>query len=405
MTTSETVTVPSITTILPGTYTAPAVTTEVVTSTVVYCPFASVGATTSSAASAASVAKVASTSSSSSSSSTSETVTTSTAPIVASSAVPVVASSSVPVSASSASVATPSSTGSSSSSSSGTLGGNGKTPWSLTYTPYNPTSGECQTADAVAADVAAIAAAGFTSLRVYSTDCDTLPNVGAAASTYGLKMIVGIYIGEAGCNNASPDVEEQISAFQAWARWDLVELFSVANEALNNGYCTAQELADLISHVKSALPDYTGPYTTTDVVSAWQQDDVASLICDAVDYPSANVHSYFTSTVSPADAGEFVKGQLEIVEAVCGGKTGYILESGYPTAGSTIGLNIPSVANQAIAIASILDTIGDRVVLFSMFDDKWKAAGEYGCEQSWGIAPDLFGTVGEAWATLVAALG
>lgn len=321
-------------------------------------------------------------------------------PVASSSSAAVVPSSVAPSSSSSS--AAPSATASSSSV---VLGGNGKSPWSLTYTPYNAETGDCQTADAVALEVAAIAAAGFTSLRVYSTDCDTLPNVGAAAAKHGLKMIVGIYIGNAGCTNASPDVEDQIAQFRDWAQWDLVELFSVANEAINNGYCTAAEIAALITHVKAELPDYTGPFTTTDVVGVWQQDGVAEALCPVVDHPSANAHSYFTSTVSPEDAGEFVKGQLEIVEAACGGeKTAYILESGYPTAGSTIGLNVPSAANQAIAIASILDVIGDRVVLFSMFDDKWKDPGAYGCEQSWGIAPTLFGTVGEAWATLAAAL-
>lgn len=401
-------TVPSISTILPGTYTAPAVTTVVETSTVVYCPFASVSPTSSSTPSAAPVA-------SASSSATAVPVV----PSVASSSttavpvIPSVASSAAPSSAAASSVASSvassavssvaSSAPSSSSTSSVTgLGGNGNL-WSLTYTPYNPSTGDCQSAEAVEADVAAIAAAGFKSLRTYSTDCDTLTNVGAAAEKHGLKLIVGVFIGSAGCTNASPDVEEQISAFKEWARWDLVELFSVANEAINNNYCTASELAALISHVKSELPGYSGPWTTTDVVSAWQKSDVQSQICGVIDVVTANVHAYFTSSVAPSDAGPFVKGQLEIVEKACG-LDGYVLETGFPTEGATIGLNVPSVANQAIAIKSILDTIGDKVVLFSMFDDKWKAAGSYGCEQSWGIAPDLFGSLGSAWQALVAAL-
>ncbi|KAF3769076.1 family 17 glycoside hydrolase [Cryphonectria parasitica EP155] len=385
---SETVTVPVISTYLPGTYTAPAVTTEVVTATVVYCPFASVEASTTAApVVASSVAAVA------------ETPSSSAAPVVVASSASVVASASV----SSASSAASSS--SSSSSSTATLGGSGSSPWSLTYTPYNSLTGDCQTAEAVEADLAAVAAAGFSSVRVYSTDCDTLPNVGAAAAKWGLKIIAGIYIGDAGCTNDSPDVADQIAAFQSWEHMDLVELFAVANEAYNNGYCTASELAALVTHVKSELGSlYSGPWTTTDVVATWQDTEFASALCPLIDVVAANAHAYFTSTVAPSDAGPFVKSQLDIIEGACSGLTGYILESGYPTSGDTIGLAVPSIANQALAITSILETVGDRVVLFSMFDDKWKAAGEYNCEQSWGIVPSLFGTVGAAWEALVAAL-
>lgn len=404
VTENTTVTVPELTTILPGTYTAPEVVTVVETATVVVCPFTSVGATPSASSSAVPSAPAA----------PATTAAPSTvAPEPTSSAEPVPEPSTSaepepePTTSATSSVEPEATTSTSepTATSSVTLGGNGVSPWSLTYTPYNAKTGQCQTAEAVAADVAAIAAAGFTSLRVYSTDCDTLPNVGAACEEHGLKMIVGIYIGSAGCTNASPDVEEQISEFKEWARWDLVELFTVANEAIANGFCTGAELAALITHVKSELPEYTGPWTTTDVVSSWQMDGVPEALCPVIDHPSANAHSYFTATVGPEDAGDFVLSQIEIVEAACGGsKKAYILESGYPTAGSTIGLNVPSYANQAIAIASILEKAGDRVVLFSMFDDLWKAPGAYNCEQSWGIAPDLFGSVGSAWAALAAAM-
>ncbi|PSR92085.1 glycoside hydrolase superfamily [Coniella lustricola] len=411
---SATVTVPSISTILPGTYTAPAVTTEVVTSTVVYCPFASVGASTTgflaATGSAATSIPVASTaglsgiasssvivpSSSIASSSADESSAAATTTAVPATTAAVSTSMSVSASSSAASA-------SSTSTSSTSLGGS--SPWSLTYTPYNPDTGDCMTADAVAVDLAAIAAAGFSSIRIYSTDCDTLTSVGPAASTYGLKIIAGIYIGEAGCDNSSPDVEEQIAAFQAWEYMSLVELFVVANEAYNDQYCTVAELATLITHVKSELGSlYSGPWTTTDIVGTWQDTDFATTICPLVDVVAANAHAYFTSTVAPSDAGEFVQSQISIIEEACTGLNGYILETGYPTAGDTNGLAVPSVANQALAINSIIDTVGDKVVLFSMFDDKWKAAGSYNCEQSWGIVPTLFGSAGAEWETLAAAL-
>jgi exo-beta-1,3-glucanase (GH17 family) len=263
----------------------------------------------------------------------------------------------------------------------------------MTYTPYGASNGECKTSDVVDADIKSIADAGFSTVRVYSTDCDTLPLVGEACRKYGVKMIVGIFISEYGCSNGSPDVDTQISALKEWGQWDLVDLMAVGNEALYNGYCTAQELVNLINHVKSELTDYTGPYTTTDIVSAWEQEDISSVVCDAIDVVAANIHSYFSADVLPIDAGKFVKSQIENVEKACGGKPGYVLECGYPTAGNTNGVNVPSVLNQQIAITSIKETLGDKVVFFSMFDDEWKADGACNCEKHWGCG-SLFGALG-----------
>lgn len=380
-------TVPVVATYTPGTYTAPAVTTEVTTQTVVYCPFEGVEATTTSAVVVPSASSV-----------VVPPVSSAVVPPV-SSAVPPPASSQAPVPTTSSTLVPVASSASSSSSSSaasstptGSLGGSGNL-WAMTYTPYDPENGECKSSDAVDADVKSIADSGFTTLRVYSTDCDTLPLVGDACKKYGVKMIVGIFISEYGCANGSPDVDTQISALKEWGQWDLVELMAVGNEALYNGYCTPQELVDLISHVKGELTDYTGPYTTTDIVSAWEQEDVQSVVCDAIDVVAANVHSYFSADVLPTDAGKFVKSQIENVEKACGGKPGYVLECGYPTSGNTNGVNVPSVLNQQIAITSIKETLGDKVVFFSQYNDQWKDDGACGCEKHWGVG-DLFGITG-----------
>ncbi|KAL2154175.1 hypothetical protein VTH82DRAFT_2851 [Thermothelomyces myriococcoides] len=203
--------------------------------------------------------------------------------------------------------------------------------WAITYTPYTP-EGNCKGPAEVNEDVAAIAKAGFKALRVYSTDCDTLPNVGDAARNHGLRLIVGIFIGQFGCENGSPTVNEQINALKKWSQWDLVDLCVVGNEALFNGFCTVSELASLINRVKSELGSvgYNGAFTTTDVVSAWINNDV-SAICDAIDVTACNAHAYFNPETKPADAGRFVAGQLSIVEKVCG-KPGYVMETGWPSA-------------------------------------------------------------------------
>jgi len=327
-----TVVIPVVTTVCPGTYTAPAVVTVVETATVVYCPFES--ATPTFAAPAP----------------PKETYAPPKPPVPAP----------------------------------GGLGGSGG-KWAMTYTPYRP-DGTCKTASEVLTDCKSIAGAGFTTLRVYSTDCDTLLTVGPAAKELGLSLIIGIFIGKPGCDNGNPDVSHQIAAIKEWAQWDLVKLVVVGNEALFNNYCSVDQLKELIYRCKSEFggAGYTGPFTTTDVVSAWVTHDV-SPICDAIDVVACNAHAYFNANTLPSQAGPFVAGQLDIVVKKCGGnKPGYVMETGWPTAGVCNGVACAGVSEQAEAIKSIKETIGDNAVFFSATDDAWKAPGSCNCEQHWG---------------------
>jgi exo-beta-1,3-glucanase (GH17 family) len=340
-----TVVVPVVTTYCPGTYTAPAVVTTITeTDVVVYCPF------------------------------TSQSPEPTQAPAPTSAAPAPAQSSPAQSSPAQSSPAAPAPT----------LGSTGN-KWAITYTPFTE-EGLCKSKADVLSDVAAIARAGFTTLRVYSTDCDTLPNVGEAARAHGLRMIVGIFIGKVGCDNTSPDVAEQIAALKSWSQWDLVDLCVVGNEALFNGFCSVSELTSLITRVKSELASvgYNGPFTTTDVVSAWTGNDVSS-ICSVIDVVATNAHAYFNPNTTPSDAGKFVAGQLQLVENVCG-KPGYVMETGWPNQGNCNGVACAGEAEQATAIQAISNELGNKVVFFSFRDDPWKQPGSCNCERHWGCA-------------------
>lgn len=327
--TETVVVVPVVTTYCPGTYTAPAVVTTVTeTATVIYCPF------------------------------------TSPAPVAAPTPTAVAPPPPPPTT-------TPPKLGS------------GNTGMGMTYTPYKP-NGECKGPEEVLADITMIKNAGFANVRVYSTDCDTLPNVGAACAAVGMRIIAGIFIGEPGCDNASPHVADQIAALQAWNQWHLVDLMVVGNEAIYQGFCSVGQLRDLIVKVKGDLAGtgYTGPYTTTDVVGAWLGNDMSS-ICSVIDVVGTNAHAYFNAGTNPSQAGQFVAGQLKLVEAVCS-KPGYVLESGWPSNGVCNGEACAGSAEQAAALASIQEVIGEKCVFFSFTNDLWKKPGDCNCEQAWG---------------------
>lgn len=249
----------------------------------------------------------------------------------------------------------------------------------MTYSPYTASS-DCKSADTVARDIAAMAAKGFTSVRVYSTDCSTLENVGSAAKANGMKVILGVFISESGISGAQP----QVDAIAKWAQWDLVELIVVGNEAVFQGSCSASDLASFISSSKKTFraAGFTGSVSTTDELSIWQNQ--GSAWCDVVDVVTANLYAFFNPNTKAEDAGDFIQRQIDDLSTVCPGKEVYVMESGWPSAGECNGAACPSPENQATAIKGIQAAVGAKVVFFSFEDEQWKKPGQFGVEQHWG---------------------
>ena len=258
----------------------------------------------------------------------------------------------------------------------------------MAYTPYSGATGLCLDAGTVASQVASIASKGFTTLRLYSTDCEGLSMIVPAARAAGLKLLVGIYISGSGISGAQSQVSDITSAFNG--DYSDVEMVIVGNEPLFNGFTDAGSLAGFISSVKSTLAaaGYTGPVTTTDVVTAIQEN--ASTLCPVIDVVAANIHPFFSTTTSADQAGNFVSSQLELLEQACPGKTAYNLETGWPHQGDANGAAVPGVSEQQTAVAAIVASAGDKSVVFSFADDLWKSAGDLDVEQYWGCA-ELFG--------------
>jgi exo-beta-1,3-glucanase (GH17 family) len=254
----------------------------------------------------------------------------------------------------------------------------------MTYTPYS-TSGDCKSASDVDSDIAAIAAKGFTTVRLYATDCSGLINVGAAARNHGIKIIMGVFIKADGISGASSQLTDIATWGQA-GNWDLITFMVVGNEAIFNNYCTAAELAAFISEAKStwAAAGYYGQITTAEPVSSLQAS--ASALCSVIDIVAANIEPFFDGSVVAANAGDFVVSQLALVAAACPGKTAYSLESGWPSSGSTNGKSIAGPDEQAAAMKDITAKAGDTTVVFSYTNDAWKAPGQFGVEQYFGCA-------------------
>jgi exo-beta-1,3-glucanase (GH17 family) len=249
----------------------------------------------------------------------------------------------------------------------------------MTYTPYTK-DGQCKDKSSVLNEVAMLASKGFTHVRVYGTDCNSLEYIGEAARISKLHMIIGVFITNTGISGA----QDQVTTISKWAQWDLVTLIVVGNEAIQNGYVDAASLAGFISSSKSAFQQagYTGPVTTTEPINVWQA--YGSTLCSACDITGANIHPFFNPDVTADQAGKFVAQEIKVLEGICPGKDVINLETGWPHAGKANGKAVPGVSEQAAAIKSIAKEAGSKSVFFSYYDDLWKESGAFDVEQYWG---------------------
>jgi len=266
--------------------------------------------------------------------------------------------------------------------------------WAMTYTPYHSDAkGTCKSASEVMVDLEKVKNAGFTTVRLYSTDCDGLESVGAAAKAHGLYIIMGVFIKADGI----PACNTQVNAIISWAKvhgWSIFSLFVIGNEAAFNGYCTVEELAAFIKatqqqFIAAGCPSSI-PFTTAEPVS--EIIEHGATLCPVIQVMAANIHAFFDPNTDAAHAGDFVKGQMDIIAKICPEAAAngcYNLESGWPSAGKTNGKAVPGKSEQKEALDSIVAATKGATVVFSPFNDLWKEEGAYGVEQSWGCL-DIF---------------
>lgn len=263
--------------------------------------------------------------------------------------------------------------------------GTSSSQWAITYTPYNDNLA-CKPASAIYADVASIASKGFTSIRLYATDCRALKHVGTVAATHNIKMILGVHIDDPLLGLAQP----QIAEIAAWATgagsWDMVEMIVIGNEAVFNEFTDAASLAAFIQTARTTFREagYKGPITTTEPLSILS--DHAGVLCPVLDVAAANIHPFFHAEISAEDAGEYVLEQLDQLAEVCEGLEAVNLETGWPKRGRNNGFAIPSVLDQIIAINGIREQAGGRSVFLGYQDEEWKDGGQFDVETSWGCA-------------------
>ncbi|ODQ77105.1 glycoside hydrolase family 17 protein [Babjeviella inositovora NRRL Y-12698] len=256
-------------------------------------------------------------------------------------------------------------------------------PKQIVYSPYND-DGSCKSYNTVYADLNMIKSKGINSVRIYGTDCGSIQTVEPICATLGLTINQGFYITSAGVDSIDDGVSELISWVESSSSgWALFDFITVGNEALYNNWVSGTDLINKIGSVKALLKaaGYTGKVTTSEPPQSWVDN---SDLCGAVDFLGLNAHPYFDAAIDASQSGEFILSQISTVQAVCPNLSVYLAETGYPTQGDTNGLQVPSKANQRIAIAGILGAVNGDATLLTTFNDMWKSPGPYNVEQYFG---------------------
>jgi exo-beta-1,3-glucanase (GH17 family) len=216
-------------------------------------------------------------------------------------------------------------------------------------------------------------------VRTYSVD-NGLDKVPELASRVGLKVLLGVWIGNEPRKNAVL-ADTAISLAKAYP--DTVQAIIVGNEVLLRGEMTPSDLRAIIRSVKARV---NIPVTYADVWEYWlRYREVAA----DVDFVTIHVLPYWENMpVRAEDAAAHVVAIQKQVALLFPGKEILIGETGWPSNGRMREGALPSRTNQARIVSEMLDLAkreNFRVNLIEAYDALWKREWEGTVGGNWGL--------------------
>ena len=238
----------------------------------------------------------------------------------------------------------------------------------ICYSPFRDGQipGRDEPTDAQVQEDLAILAPLVKGIRTYT--CQGIHGrVPKLAQAAGLEIYLGAGIGKDERNN-----QNEVNALIALAKAGnpAIKGLIVGNEVLLRGDISKARLLEYIRQVKDAN---TGiPVTTADNYHSLKTH--AADLLPAVDFVLAHVHPYWDR--QPADRGAaYVVSSWKQVQAAYPGKTVLIGETGFPTAGLSVGEAVPNEANQLRFTSDLIPLAAKEnmtFMLFISFDEQWK---------------------------------
>jgi glucan 1,3-beta-glucosidase len=216
-------------------------------------------------------------------------------------------------------------------------------------------------------------------VRIYAVN-QGLDQVLPVADTLGMKVLMGLWIGR-----TAQDNEAQIARGieLAKAHPATIKGIIVGNEVLLRQEQPAPVLESLLQRVKAE----TGlPVTYADVWEFWLRHPQ---LADDVDFVTIHILPYWEDDPVPAgDSVAHIDAILRMVEAEMPGKTIYIGETGYPSAGKQRERAVPGLVEQAGFIRGFLAYAHEHGLDYNVieaFDQPWKRALEGTVGGYWGV--------------------
>lgn len=225
----------------------------------------------------------------------------------------------------------------------------------------------------------------FSIVRLYDiTPCNVVQDT--IATIKSKKLNTKVIAGLPSYGSWSNDLSTLISI--VGGNWNIIHTVVVGNEWVSGGQAGAGSVADAVNTARSTLRDagFNGPVITVDQTAALLSN---AQLTAASDYVGANIHAYFDPNTAAPNAAKTVQSQIDSLKSSNSGKQVIVTESGWPSAGESIGQAVPSSDNKEVAVKALLGAFTDNIVLFAAYDDTWKQPGPNGCEQSFGLFPAL----------------
>lgn len=253
----------------------------------------------------------------------------------------------------------------------------------VSYAPFRDdqspfTEGLIVSPDQIAEDLAELAKISKC-VRIYSVD-NGLDKVPELASRFGLKVILGIWLGRDRIKNDEL-VETALGLVKAHP--DAVTSIIVGNEVLLRGEMTVADLRAIIRSVKARV---NIPVSYADVWEFWlRYRDISN----DVDFITIHILPYWEDFPVRAEiAAAYVDDIRNRLAAVFPGKEILIGETGWPSSGRMRSGAVPSRINQARFFSEIVARASQenfRVNLFEAYDARWKRQWEGTVGGHWGV--------------------
>jgi len=212
-------------------------------------------------------------------------------------------------------------------------------------------------------------------IRTYGTT-NGLEHVGKIAHEMNLQVAAQAWLSKDEVSN-----QQQITNLINIGKNNEADLLIVGSEVLLRGDLTETQLINYINTVKTAVPGIQ--VTTADTYGELLAHPNVMAVCDVI-----MVHYYpFWEGVGLDDAVYKINLWHQQVLSAAGSKSVIVGETGWPSAGNTIGSAVPSVENaQAyfINFVSWARVTNTPYMYFEVFDEPWKTS-EGAVGPHWGV--------------------